>query len=651
MVPHPSFFGLLVLLGLLSITDPAQAYRSKGTVDTLNSWNFIDRFCFIPHNYDSNGAGEALTLEQASNYGLFQYSFKFPDHLDLHMLVYYQKEGYDSWDSKGWDSVYVDEDKYPEQVLTCSERYYHATAKFRLRTQKNSDLIETRSDKNRVVSGFVYFKATSPKYFFVAVSNCNPSCTCNPLAQSCDYNATNSIKFCDGPAVFDYDFEFTNGKKLDYKHFGYDEIGCLAISWIFCIFYVLLVFLANVTVKNNLKKIDKYHITVKMVIWSIWISFVASVLRLYHYLLYSSDGIGHKPAMLTSSILASIAEILLVLHLILIAKGWTIVRRKISASGRVKIAAFITVYGVLHVTTTIFAEVFMDKGKIVFIYESPPGIVLQYTRLFAALWFARSINTTMTQFPTNKRRFYRKYTFIFGFWFSWMVLNTWISMSIPDYLRFKFSMAFELCCIFSAHFILAVMYNPVFSAASSFPFHSNASHEVMTGRWNSDAFKKEVNRPGIRSPVKRREARDDGFKDDRGGPGVGAIGQPTSPSQFADAPGAAPSNPAPLQQQQPFLGAAAAAPGQGSFVTSTPPKPKPQYAFSTVAEATGYVRDASDDVSSLLHQLITHLDTLDDAMDDWDDDVGEEQGEVYGDLGQDDRPWESRRGDERGLHR
>ena len=51
------------------------------------------------------------------------------------------------------------------------------------------------------------------------------------------------------------------------------------------------------------------------------------------------------------------------------------------------------------------------------------------------------------------------------------------------------------------------------------------------------------------------------------------------------------------------------------------------------------------------HQLITHLDTLDDAMDDWDDDIGEEQGQVYGDLGQDDRPWDSRRGDERGLHR
>ncbi|GMH79812.1 hypothetical protein TrLO_g13488 [Triparma laevis f. longispina] len=639
----PSPFRVILFVFLLLLKE-GNGYRTKGTVDTMKSWNFIDRFCFIPHNYEST-PGESITLSEASKYGLFQYSFKFPDSLDLRMLIYYKKEGYDSWD-EGWERVYVDEEEYPEKALSCSERHYYATAKFRLRAQKNSNLIETQSSKNRVVSGFAYFKSISPKYFFVAVTNCNPSCTCDPTRPEvpCNWNATNGITFCDGPSIFDYEFSFTNGLKLEYKHFGYDEIGCLAIAWIFMIFYVMLVFLVNVTVKNNLKRIDKYHITVKIVVWSVWVSFVSSVLRLYHYMLYSGDGVGNEGARIMSSVLGSLAEILLVMHLILIAKGWTIVRRKISAGGRVKIAAFITVYAVLHVTTTIFGEVFMDKGKIVFVYETPPGIVLQYTRLFAALWFARSINTTMTQFPNNKRRFYRKYAVIFGLWFAWMVLNTWISMSIPDYLRFKFSMAFELCCTFTAHFILTVMYNPAFSAASSFPFHSNASHEVMTGRWNSDVFKKEINRPGIRSPTKRREARNDVFRDDKNGAGWSAP-QPTSPSQFADAPGATPVKSIPILQQQQTSTAVTT-----TLKLSPAPKPTNQYAFSTVAEATGYVRDASDDVSGLLHQLITHLDTLDDAMDDWDDDVGEEMGEVYDDLGREERPWESRRGDERGRH-
>ncbi|GMH75333.1 hypothetical protein TL16_g06726 [Triparma laevis f. inornata] len=562
----PSPFRVILFVFLLLLKE-GNGYRTKGTVDTMKSWNFIDRFCFIPHNYEST-PGESITLSEASKYGLFQYSFKFPDSLDLRMLIYYKKEGYDSWD-EGWERVYVDEEEYPEKALSCSERHYYATAKFRLRAQKNSNLIETQSSKNRVVSGFAYFKSISPKYFFVAVTNCNPSCTCDPTRPEvpCNWNATNGITFCDGPSIFDYEFSFTNG-----------------------------------------------------------------------------DGVGNEGARIMSSVLGSLAEILLVMHLILIAKGWTIVRRKISAGGRVKIAAFITVYAVLHVTTTIFGEVFMDKGKIVFVYETPPGIVLQYTRLFAALWFARSINTTMTQFPNNKRRFYRKYAVIFGLWFAWMVLNTWISMSIPDYLRFKFSMAFELCCTFTAHFILTVMYNPAFSAASSFPFHSNASHEVMTGRWNSDVFKKEINRPGIRSPTKRREARNDVFRDDKNGAGWSAP-QPTSPSQFADAPGATPVKSIPILQQQQTSTAVTT-----TLKLSPAPKPTNQYAFSTVAEATGYVRDASDDVSGLLHQLITHLDTLDDAMDDWDDDVGEEMGEVYDDLGREERPWESRRGDERGRH-
>lgn len=150
------------------------------------------------------------------------------------------------------------------------------------------------------------------------------------------------------------------------------------------------------------------------------------------------------------------------------------------------------------------------------VHETPPGIILQSTRAFAAIWFLRCINTTMSQFPNQKRGFYKKYTIVFGLWFLWMVVNTWISMGVPQYMRFKFSYAFELSIIFSGHLILCIMYNPTFSAASSFPFHSNASHEIMTGRWNEELFKKELAQPRT-SKRQRNSKRSDGiFNDDRG---------------------------------------------------------------------------------------------------------------------------------------
>ena len=258
------------------------------------------------------------------------------------MLLYYEQDGVgedDTWDDQGWGRVYIDENEHPNKVLSCSERYYYAAAQFRLKMNQNTHEINTNSQKNMVASGHAYFKSQSPKYFFVAVSNCNPSCACDHTkpASMCSTNYSNTVNFCDGPLVLDYDFAFTNGDDLSKRHFGYDEIGCLAISWVFFIFYAILVFVASISVKNSLKSIDKYHVTVKLIIWSIWIMMASCLLRLYHYLLYSGDGVGERVAFFTASILASFSEILLVVHLILIAKGWTIVRRKISASGRVKV--------------------------------------------------------------------------------------------------------------------------------------------------------------------------------------------------------------------------------------------------------------------------------------------------------------------------
>ena len=127
--------------------------------------------------------------------------------------------------------------------------------------------------------------------------------------------------------------------------------------------------------------------------------------------------------------------------------------------------------------------------------------------------------------------------------------------------------------------------------------------------------------------------------------------QPSAPSQFPDVPAAAAAAP---QKQQQQLSSEQAAGGQLHNAQD-----KVQYAFATVSEATGYVREASDDVSSLLHMLISNLDVLDDAMDDWDDDVGGELGEAYDDLGDDGDEYagryagrlpSSRRGDGVGRH-
>ena len=85
---------------------------------------------------------------------------------------------------------------------------------------------------------------------------------------------------------------------------------------------------------------------------------------------------------------------------------------------------------------------------------------------------------------------HRNFSSIFGLWFFWMCILSYLPDGIPDYIRYKFSLAFELSMIFSAQLILVIMYNPKLSA--NFPFHSNATHEIMTGKFNKESFRKEL---------------------------------------------------------------------------------------------------------------------------------------------------------------
>ena len=81
-------------------------------------------------------------------------------------------------------------------------------------------------------------------------------------------------------------------------------------------------------------------------------------------------------------------------------------------------------------------------------------------RAAAAVWFVYACLTTINNFPTKKRRFYRKFTLIFTLWFFLNILCIVTTGWVDEYNRAKFSMAWELSMAFVAHFILVVMYNP-----------------------------------------------------------------------------------------------------------------------------------------------------------------------------------------------
>jgi len=76
------------------------------------------------------------------------------------------------------------------------------------------------------------------------------------------------------------------------QHFGYDEIGLLHVCWVFSVFYVLLLSLVNKTVRSTLRSQNKYHISVRMLVYSVWLTAAGVGSITYHYMRYSKDGVG-----------------------------------------------------------------------------------------------------------------------------------------------------------------------------------------------------------------------------------------------------------------------------------------------------------------------------------------------------------------------
>ena len=132
--------------------------------------------------------------------------------------------------------------------------------------------------------------------------------------------------------------------------------------------YLLTVWYIRGQVRHRLFMQSKYHLTVQLLNYSVGITLVADFFDLIHYLVYSGDGHGVPALHAVSVVLTAVSEAVLLLLVVLIAKGWTITSRKLSASGRVKIGVYTTLY------------LFLNLAAIFWCVYMPPSLNPQQTR-------------------------------------------------------------------------------------------------------------------------------------------------------------------------------------------------------------------------------------------------------------------------------
>ncbi|KAJ1445068.1 rhodopsin-like GPCR transmembrane domain-containing protein [Pelagophyceae sp. CCMP2097] len=417
-----------------------------GSLDTLDPWVFVQRFCFVPTPVKTATPSD----REQKRYGYFAFKITYPRAATPKLLLYF--DGFDKW-----KSVY-------ESRHSCTDRKLRASETIDLSTRGlfvNS--VTTDAVKGIVtVKGGAYFRAKTNTWFFIVFSNCADAC----------YREL-GYAHCQAPLVVDYDFDLTNGDVQRTEQFSADEIGTLPLMWSFFIMYVLLAaWCAHL--RERLRQKRKFHHTVAMLCWGVWISLAGSIFGLIHFALYAKNGVGSQICFELATFLWHAADLLLLLLLILLAKGWTIVRRKISINGRVRIAIYMTFFVWATVLLEIWEMNVFDPALLASRYESPPGYVLVALRAVALVWFVYACKTTLEKYR-SKIGFYRKFLCVFGLWLAAKPTLAVAAAFVNDNTRTVFQLGGDLTLLLSAHLALAIMYYPDARCNKAFPFHANTS--------------------------------------------------------------------------------------------------------------------------------------------------------------------------------
>lgn len=319
------------------------------------------------------------------------------------------------------------------------------------------------------------FKLHTARYIFLVFANYDEACgqVCPPTSATvesalCDSEATSA---CAGPSQLEYRFRFLNeGYGRTLHEFSYDELASFPASIaFFCVYSLLLVL--SVLVRRMLIVQRKLHFSARMLCDSVLIEWCSQLLSLRFYWQFAVRGSAPSILLASARALRSLVDLELVLLFVILANGWTVVRRKLEASGRIRLAICGPTYWILSLVAQAWSIIAYDPARISFPYDGYPGVFLALVRLAATVWFLYSVHTTLRTFA-SKQGFFRKLRLFGTVWFVSLPMSVFVAHICDDTYRASIFHAIENIGIASAHIGLVLMYNPSTRFNQTFPFHT-----------------------------------------------------------------------------------------------------------------------------------------------------------------------------------
>jgi hypothetical protein len=318
----------------------------------------------------------------------------------------------------GFDDEGNDWDRAYKEGLSCEER-------MQLAKPPRLPII------GQISSSIQVLDAERPHYWFIAVMACGTDIS------------------------VDYDVEFTQASEDQWVwQFSYDEQGLAQLYITFFVVYSVGAIVHAYTVQQ-LFSAASYHSIVKLLTATIGLGWLSTLFLFVHFAVYSHNGIG-VPALRSIGELADmLGQVVFMFLLILIAKGWCISTTNLQ--GKTAILGALISATVTYIGMFIWETVGLDPASILYVYQTPPGIVIIAIRCLAMLLFVFSIRRTYTdENNEDKRKLYLVFGILYLVWFLSLPLVTSIAAVIDPWMRQK--VVLSLYVTMNAVFVLGLGY-------------------------------------------------------------------------------------------------------------------------------------------------------------------------------------------------
>ncbi|GFS01115.1 transmembrane protein 145 [Elysia marginata] len=346
-----------------------------------------------------------------------QYQLEYPHDFAVENLLFY----YD--DPGQWDSVY-------KRGLNCTQKVAALKGNNIFEIDRDIGCLSSRRDGRLwyTCNGTMNFGSSRERWWYVTVSRCGAP-------------ANTQVK---GLYLY-YKLHMTNGDDLLHKEFSADEF-------------------------LKLRKRQLFHSTYKLYLVAVTLWTVHLFCMVVAWGSYGTTGWEMRRMEVLGRIIAAGSNIVFILMLILLAKGYTIVRGRLTNKAMVKITSFIFIYVVVSVALFIWEGIFFDPGLVLYYYESPPGYCMVAIILVGWLWFTKAAVFTLKHFKA-KTNFYIAFYVIYSIWFWASPVIILIAMfAMAKWTREKTVNGVQQFVAYLGHVIFLILTMPN-KVNANFPYH------------------------------------------------------------------------------------------------------------------------------------------------------------------------------------